>query len=801
MPKCEVTSDGYCHRHGRYHRGYELELALSDSEYAESVRRAWDVSASVGRKGAAEVQSVSENTIPHPFEMKSEKKSRGPCVHLGPPTGEVAVEVTCTTGARTNPVHECRVFGKCTVHSRCKLNGQVLAFCARGFCPGYSSSQPDMLEDKVRAYEELISGSSCATPAHGEWFREKEAIEAHKRSLLKYVSNLKYTATHANSVLNSGNGDGIVIVAGGSKYFACAWILLSVLKRVGCRLPVEIWHLGEYEMDQKMKELLQSFGADVIDATKVYPSPRMLGGWSCKPLAILASKFRRVLYLDADQVPMSNPEYLFGSHALNTCGSILWPDFLPYGWCMTSQAFEACGLEVPRGSRVYRGKPTGYRPVESGQVLVDKYKTAEALLTCLWLCEREDFWFPSWIHHDRWLAYGDKDCFYCAWNVTKTAYEMPPDCNYIGIPGNGCFVQKDMNGRPVFQHKVQPTNKWSLHGHNEPIHGMKYWELCLESLHQLRAKWVGHPYDAGDESEDERNEARALYGARMLFVKDGSSKVVSFNPDRTIDGLPGMRWSVRHMNGNVAVIISDWNKALAICYKDNLRNYIDRNKNASLSPSVPSGWSVPMHRGSDVFENEVYADVVIRNEYKLPIMSENDVVFDVGAHMGAFVEAAFKMGAGKVVAFEPNPEIHPSLMKNTEQYRKDGRCIVVLAAAWSEAGKKLKLRSHDRHSAAGTVVLDGVDIGEVDTVDLSEWLNRYEKVSMLKLDCEGCEYELIDKCDLSNVDRICGEWHRHGNYGPEWIWNRLVEMRYDVRIEVLSRNHGHFWATRKGWWF
>ena len=108
-------------------------------------------------------------------------------------------------------------------------------------------------------------------------------------------------------------GRGIVICGGGPKYFPCIWVCLNMLRQVGCRLPVEVWYLGDEEMSQQMIALLTGRGAQCVDATRVREvSPsRILNGWELKPYAVIHSQFEEVLLLDCDNVAISNPDYLF----------------------------------------------------------------------------------------------------------------------------------------------------------------------------------------------------------------------------------------------------------------------------------------------------------------------------------------------------------------------------------------------------------------------------------------------------------------------------------------------------------
>src|SRR5579871_1635620 len=69
---------------------------------------------------------------------------------------------------------------------------------------------------------------------------------------------------------------GIVICAGGTRYFTCAWVLISILRRVHkTALPIQVWHLGRREMSDEMRLLLAGEDIEVVDAEAIvarYPA-------------------------------------------------------------------------------------------------------------------------------------------------------------------------------------------------------------------------------------------------------------------------------------------------------------------------------------------------------------------------------------------------------------------------------------------------------------------------------------------------------------------------------------------------
>ncbi|MGE3969550.1 MAG: hypothetical protein AB7F08_15010, partial [Dongiaceae bacterium] len=102
------------------------------------------------------------------------------------------------------------------------------------------------------------------------------------------------------------DGRGIVICAGGVRMFTCAWVLLWMLRsELGCRLPIQLWHLGAAELSPAMRRLLTAFDVELVDAeaVKARNPARIEDGWQLKPFALMHSRFAEVLLLDADQVP------------------------------------------------------------------------------------------------------------------------------------------------------------------------------------------------------------------------------------------------------------------------------------------------------------------------------------------------------------------------------------------------------------------------------------------------------------------------------------------------------------------
>lgn len=232
---------------------------------------------------------------------------------------------------------------------------------------------------------------------------------------------------------------GIIIGTGGAKFFSCAFASFYTLKRLKCNIPIEFWFLGEFEMDDKMKEVCDMYNIAYVDTEKFCKEKninlRILSGWELKSIATLFSDFKEVMYIDADNIPAVDPSYLFDDPRYKELGSIFWPD-LPscerVEW-LVPVCWHNVNLE-------YRAEVD----FESGQFLINKEKCYKELYISYWINQHSD-WFYKFV-------YGDKSTFHLAWRKCGTEYCIPSTPAGWEYP---CILQYDLDGKLVFQHACQ----------------------------------------------------------------------------------------------------------------------------------------------------------------------------------------------------------------------------------------------------------------------------------------------------------------------------------------------------------
>ncbi|KAG6612080.1 Vesicle transport protein [Phytophthora cinnamomi] len=267
---------------------------------------------------------------------------------------------------------------------------------------------------------------------------------------------------------NNGTGNGIVMVVY-PKLLSSAFASISVLRSYNCTLPIELWiSQPEVVRTPSMRttlELLQQRFANVTVETIIDPT---VAGFSTKIHAVQHSKFENVLFLDADNVPVRDPTFLFESHEFHEHGAIFWPDF----WHPEKTIFN-----IQRESLLWELVDLPFVDMfeqESGQILINRKRAALALEVLMFYAYHRPSHFERLV-----LAHGDKDLFRLAWMKTRTPYYMMPFPPAAAGVERGTYkklfcgmtmVQFDVDGNVLFLHR----NAKKLDGKVDKM-DPKYW--------------------------------------------------------------------------------------------------------------------------------------------------------------------------------------------------------------------------------------------------------------------------------------------------------------------------------------
>lgn len=197
-------------------------------------------------------------------------------------------------------------------------------------------------------------------------------------------------------------------------------------------------------------------------------------------------------------------------------------------------------------------------------------------------------------------------------------------------------------------------------------------------------------------------------------------------------------------------------------------------------------------------DERIVRQVAIANEYRLPERFEpDDVVVDVGAHIGSFALAALERGASLVHCVEPDAENFALLEHNLSPY--GDRVRLHHAAAWRSdvTAGRLSLRNPVAPRNTGAHQVATLEEGAgVEAVAFDELIDQVGRARLVKLDCEGAEWPiLLTSRRLGQVEALCGEYHlgplpaafqvEGATFDVELLERVLTEQGFSVRTEAL----------------
>ena len=174
------------------------------------------------------------------------------------------------------------------------------------------------------------------------------------------------------------------------------------------------------------------------------------------------------------------------------------------------------------------------------------------------------------------------------------------------------------------------------------------------------------------------------------------------------------------------------------------------------------------------------------DEFKI---KENDVIVDIGAHIGYFsIHSSINAKKGKVFAFEPYVESFKVLTKNLKINQIENVIPQNLGVTKKSGTNFLYLK---KNLSIGNSIYKNAnsdDKIDIETISLQDIIknNDLQKINILKLDCEGAEYQILLNLDnqiLQKIDRIVSEMHpKIENFKIKDVEDFLTMHGFNVKI-------------------
>jgi len=199
-----------------------------------------------------------------------------------------------------------------------------------------------------------------------------------------------------------------------------------------------------------------------------------------------------------------------------------------------------------------------------------------------------------------------------------------------------------------------------------------------------------------------------------------------------------------------------------------------------------------------------FTHVWLIQEYSVPgfEINRNDVVIDVGGHIGLFsVYASQFCTNGKIFCYEPIKENFDLLTENIELNRLQN--VYPFNTAVSKSVDEITIYLND-DEAGHSMFLETENYRKARSTTLPKIFNdnSIDKCNFLKLDCEGAEYEIIDTTPskyFDKIDKMIIEYHMADTKPQllENLKNKLSSLSYSLSSKTLFPDIGFLYAIRQ----
>ena len=184
----------------------------------------------------------------------------------------------------------------------------------------------------------------------------------------------------------------------------------------------------------------------------------------------------------------------------------------------------------------------------------------------------------------------------------------------------------------------------------------------------------------------------------------------------------------------------------------------------------------------EVFINEIdlsgdgsINEIVNKNEYILSNFKnkKNKIFIDIGANIGIASLIMAKLNPDSIIySFEPFKPVYDLFVKNIE-HNNIKNIIPFNLAISNKTQDNIELICSPYCSGNGTIyannLFTNVHLGEpnksiISTIEFDEFIDKYNinEIYLLKIDCEGAEYDIIydsKKIKENLIKNIVGEFH------------------------------------------
>ena len=195
-------------------------------------------------------------------------------------------------------------------------------------------------------------------------------------------------------------------------------------------------------------------------------------------------------------------------------------------------------------------------------------------------------------------------------------------------------------------------------------------------------------------------------------------------------------------------------------------------------------------------------EIYLEKAYELDLIGKN--VIDVGMSNGDSVIYFAKEGAKRVMGIEPDKKSYNLALKNIQDSKVNDK-VVSLNKALATKNEKVKLFVYDSSPNANSIdqqhmvkLNDTFHEETIEGIRLKDLIDLFEgeQIGLLKLDCEGCEYMVLNDLDqvtYSKIDEIYMEYH----HGLQNLHEVLENNGFGIQVPESNQAMGGYVRAKR----
>ena len=171
-----------------------------------------------------------------------------------------------------------------------------------------------------------------------------------------------------------------------------------------------------------------------------------------------------------------------------------------------------------------------------------------------------------------------------------------------------------------------------------------------------------------------------------------------------------------------------------------------------------------------------------QNVYQIP--DKPKIVVDIGAHIGGTAILCASKGA-EVFAYEPQKENFTRLKENIKLNKLENK-IHCFRNAVGDPGNRT-LYDNDKNSGMASFSHLTKLPELVESVSIKEVFKKISHCDLLKIDCEGAEYEFIKDIPFDKIDQISMELHKGKQQEAIDLLKQHYAVKYKKALDQTSK--------------